>query len=287
MTNFARPLNLPDDILSPAGTGGRAPVLMYHRVGMAKGDWEARYCIAPARFRAHLAALSDAGYAALSLEQFARWRSGDERVPERSVLISFDDGFMGVYEHAAPALQEAGWPAVMFIVSALIGGHDEWSRAEHPHGATYPLLGWREIAAMRASGWAFGSHSRTHADLTTLDDAALADQLARSKTELEDGLGEPVDAMAYPYGRFDARVAQAARTAGYALGFSTRSGFNRRGEDAHALRRIDVFGTDTAAQLLRKVRLGTNDGSLGHLVGYYARQAGARLGLTSPDGGRQ
>jgi hypothetical protein len=75
----------------------------------------------------------------------------------------------------------------------------------------------------------------------------------------------------------DERVVAAARRAGYRAAFSTQPGFNRPGADPFRVRRIDVYGTDTPAMLLRKVRLGTNNGSLMNLARYYAGRARARL----------
>ena len=90
-------------------------------------------------------------------------------------------------------------------------------------------------------------------------------------------LGRPVDYLAYPYGHVDERVVRAARSAGYRAAFSTQPGFNRRDVDRHRIRRIDVFGTDTPAMLMRKVRLGTNDGTLSGFARYYLGRARARL----------
>ncbi len=83
----------------------------------------------------------------------------------------------------------------------------------------------------------------------------------------------------YPYGRYDERVRQAAIDAGYAAAFSVQPGFNRPGLDPYRIRRLDVYGTDTAAALARKMALGTNDGSVAHTARYAVGRAAARLGL--------
>ena len=251
---------------------------MYHRVGRAETSAERRYCVSPTRFRDHMHALRDAGYQAISLPAFVAWSRGESSLPERSLLLTFDDGFMGVHDDAAPLFESLGWPATMFLVSSLIGGTDTWGTNEaQRRRRSYPLLGWPEIHAMRQGGWSFGSHSRTHADLPTLPDEQLEDQLRGSKAELEAGLEQAVDALAYPYGRFDSRVAQAAAAAGYTMAFSTRSGFNQPRQDAFAIRRIEVAGTDTAGELLRKVQLGMNDVSMASLARYYATRLLQRL----------
>jgi peptidoglycan/xylan/chitin deacetylase (PgdA/CDA1 family) len=102
-----------------------------------------------------------------------------------------------------------------------------------------------------------------------LDDAELADQLAGSRNALSQLLGHEVDYIAYPFGHLDARVEAATRAAGYRAAFATQPGFNRRDVNRFRIRRLDVFGTDSPAKLLRKIRFGSNDGSLMNIVRYY------------------
>ncbi|MDP2867648.1 polysaccharide deacetylase family protein [Methyloversatilis sp.] len=258
-------------------TAERIPVLMYHRVGDTSNAWEARYGIRPEDFRAHMQALADVGYRAVTIDDMVKWLEGDLTLPEGAFLLTFDDGFKGVMDHAMPVLQQLGWPATVFLVSDLIGSRDEWTRTSNPSGQTHPLLDADDIRTMSAAGFSFHSHTRSHASLPTLDDDALADQLAGSRRALQNLLGHDVDYIAYPFGHLDERVEVATRAAGYRVAFSTQPGFNRNDVNRLRIRRLDVFGTDTPAMLLRKVRLGSNDGTLGNAVRYYFRQITRRL----------
>lgn len=255
----------------------RVPVLMYHRVSEAINNWEARYAISPENFSAHMRALANKGYQAVSIDMLAGWLEGGPALPENACLITFDDGFRDVREHALPVLEQLGWPFTVFLVSDLIGGRDEWTRSFNPAGVTYPLLDANEILDMQGRGASFHSHTRSHASLPGLDDAKLADQLAGSRQALAEQLGHEVRYLAYPFGHLDERVENAARQAGYHAAFSTQPGFNRADVNPFRIRRIDVFGTDTPAMLLRKIHLGCNDGSLGHTVRYYLNQLKTRL----------
>ena len=257
---------------------GRAAVLMYHRVGTATNDWERKYSVAPAQFAAQMRLLHAKGYRACGIDEFVRWLAGRGQLPPGAFVLTFDDGFLGVHEHAAPVLTQLGWPATVFLVSQLVGQRDVWTEAENP-GLTQPLLGRHHIEQMACSGFSFHSHTRHHADLPTLSDERLVDELAGSRADLEDLLGQPVPYLAYPYGRYDDRVRNAAMSAGYAAAFSVQPGFNRPGLDPYRVRRLDVWGTDTPAMLLRKMNLGTNDGTLANTVRYAAGRAAARLGL--------
>jgi peptidoglycan/xylan/chitin deacetylase (PgdA/CDA1 family) len=255
----------------------RVPVLMYHRLGEARNDWEARYAISPANFAAHMRALAAKGYRAVGIDALVDWLEGGSPLPDNALLVTFDDGFRGVREHALPVLEALRWPFTVFLVSDLIGGEDVWTRDANPAGVTYPLLDADEIRDMQRRGVSFHSHTRAHASLPTLDDTALADQLAGSRAALAGLLGHEVPYIAYPFGHLDERVEAATRAAGYRAAFSTQSGFNRRDVNRFRIRRLDIYGTDTPAMLLRKVRLGCNDGSLAHAARYYFDRVKNRL----------
>jgi len=259
----------------------RVTVLMYHRIGKAHNAWEHKYCVSPERFAAQMRSLANQGMEAVSIDDFVAWIGRNKELPHNSFLITFDDGFLGVYEYALPVLKDLTWPATVFLVSGFISGRDEWCKAENPSGQLYPLLGLRQIETMAKSGFSFHSHTRHHRRLPTLTDAELTDQLAGSRQELADALGTPIDYLAYPYGLYDARVVEATRAAGYLAAFSVQPGFNRFDVDPYRIRRLDIFGTDTPSMLLRKVKLGDNDGSLRHAAGYYLGRLSSRIqGLT-------
>ena len=251
----------------------RIPVLMYHRVGEVRSPAEARYCVAPARFAAHMKLLARRGHRAVDIDDFVGWLGGGPPLAQGAFVLTFDDGFRGVREHALPVLQQLGWPFTVFLVSDLLGGVDAWNAHAEPGVMTYPLLAPEEVLAMQGHGCSFQSHTRTHESLPGLDDDALGQQLQGSRRDLSRLLGRHVEHLAYPYGRVDARVESAARAAGYRAAFSVESGFNRRDVNPFRIRRLDVFGTDTPTALLRKMRFGSNEGSLWGALRYYGARA--------------
>ncbi len=264
---------------SPEQDTARIPVLMYHRVGVPHAADDHNYCVTPARFEAHLRALSDCGYEPVHIETFAAWlRGASVSLPPRPCVLTFDDGFADLHRYAWPLLRELNWPAAVFLVAGLIGGHDRWMQLPGRKRPHTPLLDAGQISEMVAGGISFHSHSSTHQDLVTLPDGALNEEIAGSRRQLCELLGQPVEFFAYPYGHHDERVVAAVKAAGYGAAFSVLSGFNRRDVDRYRIRRLDVFGTDTPRQLLRKIRLGTNDGSLTAAGRYYWRQLLPRLG---------
>jgi peptidoglycan/xylan/chitin deacetylase (PgdA/CDA1 family) len=255
----------------------RVPVLMYHRVGEARDARESRYAIDPAGFASHMQALAAHGYRAVHIDAFVEWLEGGADLPEGAFLLTFDDGFLGVHDHAWQVLKALDWPFTVFLVSDRIGGGDEWIKRDDPSASSHPLLDVEHIRAMQAEGVSFQSHTRSHRSLTGLDDGDLRDELEGSRQALAAVLGRDVEYLAYPFGHADARVEAAARAAGYRVAFCTQAGFNRRDGNPFQIRRLDIFGTDSPATLLRKIRLGTSDGSLANAARYYVSRAKARL----------
>ena len=252
------------------------PVLMYHRVDLHSHD-DDMLCVSPQQFESHLDWLAMNDYQPCSVADFEAWFANGKALPRRSVLITFDDGYACLHEHALAALAARGWPATVFLVSGLIGRDDDWRPTTAGHAKRLPLLAQAQVVEMARHGFDFHSHSHTHADLPTLADDALRTQLRSSREDLQDLLGSAVSYFAYPYGRFDARVQRAVEAAGYRLAFSVRSGFNRAGVDRMALRRLDITRQDGRARFGRKVSLGTNDGSLLARARYLAGRVRARL----------
>ncbi|MGA7180851.1 MAG: polysaccharide deacetylase family protein [Thiobacillaceae bacterium] len=259
----------------------RVVTLMYHRIGEARNAWEGKYCVSPGLFAAHMRTLSNRGMNAVGINDFVAWLDGKRELPEGSFLITFDDGFRGVRDHALPVLEEYQWPATVFLVSDLIGKQDEWTRSSNPDGVTYPLLDAEEILDMTTRGISFHSHTRTHPSLPTLDDAVLNEELVGSRAALQTLLGRDVEFLAYPFGHSDDRVEAVTQAAGYRAAFSTQPGYNRRNVNRFRLRRIDVFGTDTPSALLRKIRFGSNDGSVSHAARYYLSRLNSRFSEAS------
>ncbi|AFL75875.1 polysaccharide deacetylase family protein [Thiocystis violascens] len=247
----------------------RVPVLMYHRVGEPGSDWETRFAIPTCRFAAHMHALKQAGYQAISIDTLVEWLEGAPKLPAGAFLLTFDDGYRDVREHALPILERMNWPYTVFLVSKLIGGQDGWTLESNPSGGLHPLLNADEIRDMQQRGGSFHSHTRNHARLPSLHDAELTDQLASSRQDLRELLGRDVDYLAYPFGQVDDRVEAAAKAAGYRAAFSTQPGFNRTDVNRFRIRRLEVYGTDSPAMLLRKIHLGCNDGTLTYMIRYY------------------
>jgi peptidoglycan/xylan/chitin deacetylase (PgdA/CDA1 family) len=255
----------------------RVLVLMYHQVDAPLCEEERRFCTAPADFAAQMHWLADAGYRAVGLDAVVDHVAGNASLPQNCVHVTFDDGFVGVLEHALPVLQRHAMPATLFALPRRAGLTNDWM---HSRGSPRrALLSPSQLRVLVDEGLTIGSHTSTHARLTEIDADTARNEIAASKSELESMLGREVRHFAYPYGLYDDAVRAMVPQAGYASACSTRSGFNRQGEDRFLLRRIDVAGTDRLWQFRQKLRHGTNDSSLWQPLRYYAGRIAARLGL--------
>lgn len=246
----------------------RIPILMYHRIGDPDHARDI-YCIHPDRFSAQMRALARVGYRAVSIEDFDAWRRGLRSLPEDAFVLTFDDGFTGVHDFAAPILKELEWPATVFVVAGKLGSQSDWEVTTREPMPPHRLMDAIQLRKLSAQGFSLHSHSLLHHDLTTLDMSTLEQDLRDSRILIADITGHEPEYLAYPYGRHNEAVRNAVQRVGFAMAFSVESGFNRAGENAYQVRRLDVFGTDTPSMLLRKIRLGTNDGSLVYMMRYY------------------
>jgi peptidoglycan/xylan/chitin deacetylase (PgdA/CDA1 family) len=254
----------------------RAVILMYHLVDTPRSTMERRFCTTPADFARQMDYLAESGHAVISLDALCDSMAGGTPMPEKPALVTFDDGFACVLEHAAPILQRHGFPATMFALSDRLGGVNDWMSCRgFPER---PLLSVAGLRALQDAGFTIGSHTRTHPRLTDLGAADAEDEIAASRIRLQDAMGCAVDHFAYPFGAFDTTVRDIAARAGYRSACSTRSGFNRVGEDPFLLRRIDVHGSDRLWQFKQKLTFGTNDASLTYPLRYAARRVIDRFG---------
>jgi len=215
----------------------RLPILMYHKIDRLPpppGARHPRNYVLPEQFEAQLVALRRWGYQTISFGDWLAYRRGAGALPRRPIILTFDDGYRSTYEIAWPLLQRHGSTATVFLVSDLIGKTNAWDADEIQE----PLLGPAEIAEMRAGHIEFGSHTKTHAALTTLPLPRAQAELRDSRTALERLVGDPVRVLCYPYGKHNPAVRTLAREAGYEAAVIARRRLNSAATDPLRLARL-------------------------------------------------
>ncbi len=180
----------------------RVPILTYHAV--LEAERSTPLAVSPAQFRAHMQALAGAGYRSVPLAQLAaNLREGRlAALPERAVVITFDDGYRSVLA-AAPILREFGFSATFF----LLCGAEHLGRWQPP----WPLLTWEEAGALAEAGHELGAHTLTHPALPLLAPAAAEHELAEAQRVIASRTGQQARALAYPFGARSAAVEALAR----------------------------------------------------------------------------
>lgn len=195
-----------------SGTLGRTvPVLMYHSVNEVPPASTWTLSVRPSAFDAQLRHLRQQGFTGLTFGELCRRRRTGCALPERPIVLTFDDGYADFLAEAVPVLAEHGFPATVFVTTG-------WLHDAGRHAAGTPLdrmLSWAQLATLAAVGIEIGAHSHSHPQLDQLCGPRLRAELGDSRRMLEDRLGAPVPSLAYPYGYSTKRVRDVARDVGY------------------------------------------------------------------------
>jgi peptidoglycan/xylan/chitin deacetylase (PgdA/CDA1 family) len=202
------------------------PMLMYHVVGdVPQGAAFPDLYVKPSDFIAQMNYLSRHGYHAVTMQQVYDFWQGKGSLPDKPVVITFDDGFTTDYTLVAPLLKTVDWPATLFLI---VGRH----KPRMPH---------RQVQAMIDSGWELGSHTITHEELPSLSAKGMRKDIAGSRKLLRKEYHVPVNFFCYPSGKFNAQAEAEVQRAGYLLATTTVSGLARPSEP-YTLRRVRVLG---------------------------------------------
>lgn len=225
-------------------------ILMYHKIDeLPTGVRHPGNYVHPAQFEQQLDALVAWGYRTIGFEQWIRDRDSRSAptLPDKPLIITFDDGYTCFDTRAWPALRARGLDATVFLVSGQIGGTNAWESDE----VALPLLDAKRILALQNEGVHFGSHSVTHRALAHIPVPEARDELTRSRTQLRELLGRDVDVFAYPFSNQNGVVRHLAREAGYRCAVRGKGRMNSPTTDAFGLRRIKVEPTTTVDSLER------------------------------------
>lgn len=202
---------------------GRSPdeaqlplVLCYHKVDRRLELGVTR--ISPRRFAKQIERFAASGYRALSLDEYAACVRGERAAAPNEFLITFDDAYRGLREHAFPVLAAHGFPATVFVITDYAGRLNRWDVAYG--GRRFAHLAWRDMRAWQAQGITFASHTVTHPRLTWLGDAEVARELGSSRAQLATALDSAPPVISYPFGAAGPREIALAHGAGYTMGFS-------------------------------------------------------------------
>lgn len=203
------------------------PIIMYHKID--DNASVSKLSVSPENFKRQMSFLKRHNYNVVRLEDLpALIRSG--KIPYKTIVITFDDGYENNYTDAYPVLKELGLPATIFIVPALIGSEG--------------FLTWDQVIEMSESGIiSIGSHSMTHAYLLDLPEQKLNIEIFDSKRAIESHIRKKVLGFSYPLGHFNDYIKKRVIDAGYRIAVSTNPGRGYPKNDLFAMKRLRISRT--------------------------------------------
>lgn len=198
------------------------PIIAYHRVN----DDHEIYSVSPTEFDGQMRYLAERGYTAVSLAELINAREGKGNLPDKPIVITFDDGYADNLLNALPILEKYRLKATVFIISSSVGQE------------TY--LTWDQIRELQARQTEIGSHTDSHAALSELELQGRESEVRTSKVVLEQQLGTPVEFLAYPFGKYDAAMPDILQQAGYRGACTGVTGLNFIATNQYLLKRVNV-----------------------------------------------
>lgn len=198
------------------------PILTYHGLVREDAAQNGLYALLEKQFEEQMAYLSEKNFRAVPLKAISDWLSG-ETLPEKSVVLTFDDGLESDFSIALPILKRHGFTATFFVNPAMLDtkGH----------------LTSSELQQLSGEGMEIGSHGLDHVFLTRLNEEGLRHQMTESKKRLEEILKKEISFFSIPRGRYNRRTLEAIKQSGYRAACTSDIGENCRDADPFRLKR--------------------------------------------------
>jgi peptidoglycan/xylan/chitin deacetylase (PgdA/CDA1 family) len=201
------------------------PVLMYHSIN--EGAENSRLIVSRDTFEKQMHFLTKYNYGVLTMDEYTDLLKTGKKPARRSVVITFDDGYLDNYVNAYPVLKKYNIPAIIFVVVNWIGKESMMDLRQVRQLSDDPLI---EI----------GSHGMSHCPLDEVDEAKAVREIKQSKLELESKLNTAVNYLCYPCGVFSPFIKKVAKSAGYKAALATHPDARTALDDAFAIRRIRI-----------------------------------------------
>ncbi|MCX5693440.1 MAG: polysaccharide deacetylase family protein [Candidatus Omnitrophica bacterium] len=203
------------------------PIIMYHKIDGNSAT--SRLSVSPESFKAQMRFLKNQHYNVVKLEDLAEMVR-ENRLPSKTIAITFDDGYEDNYLYAYPVLKELGLSATIFIIPAMVGSDG--------------YLTWDQVVDMSESGIVtIGNHSLSHSWLTSLAVQKLDSEIVDSKRSIESHIRKDVNTFSYPLGGFNKDVRERVIEAGYKIAVATNPGKRYPKHDLFAMKRLRISST--------------------------------------------
>lgn len=233
--------------ISDRARGAKIPIIMYHDITATKDvDWD----VTPEDLEKHFQALQEGGYTPITMDRMVNHLRTGSQLPEKPVLLTFDDNYVGQYKYAFPLLKKYNYPAVWSVHTRFVGT-----------GGQKPKATWDQLREMQKSGLVtVASHTVNHLNLKDLSEKEIEKEVTESKKVLEQELGISIDYFTYPEGDFTDRARDKIKKAGYkaALAMSLDPRQERSANESEDLLVIMRFGQSRFSEAIEQASGGTS-----------------------------
>lgn len=222
----------------------RIPVLCYHRFD----DRHEKLSVPEKKFRRQMQYLKDNNYNVIPLSWLIEFLEGKRALPEKSVVITIDDGYESTYDTALPVLQDFHFPATVFLYTDFLNASD--------------ALKWTQIKEMHRSGLVeFQPHSSSHPNLTKKQpreseaeySQRINEEIRRPAEKIQHNLNNVMHTYAYPFGDSNDLVIDKLQTQSYKLGMTVQPGSISAASYPYMLRRTMIFGDFSDQDFIRSL----------------------------------
>ena len=210
------------------------PILTYHSIE----DSGSVISVSPLQFEKQIRFLKKSGYKSLPIGEIVKFIKNEVVLPNKAIVITFDDGYRNNFTHAFPIMDACGFTATIFLTTGHCGNSNNWPNQDASI-PSLPMLNWEEVAEMSRYGYEFGAHTRSHPRLVHLNGNRAAREILESKADIEANICKPVKFFSYPFGGFNDRVRDIVRSS-FNGAISNKLGKVNCQSDIYALERINA-----------------------------------------------
>lgn len=219
-------------------TETRVPILLYHSITNDACKGYRQWTVTPEMFRQQMQTLVEQGFTPFTVSSWLVHRRDPQTLPNRPVLITFDDGLGDFYRNALPILIEFNLKATLYLTTGFIGRQSRWLQ---PLGQGHrQMMTWSQTIETQAAGIEIGAHTVNHLELDSISEETAYNEITNSKKEIENTLGLAVRSFAYPHGYHSPRTRQFVIDAGYSSACAVKHASSHFNDDPYALSRIVI-----------------------------------------------
>ena len=215
------------------------PVLMYHRIipTSEAGNSISGLVVSPETFSAQLKALSDAGWHSITMATLADYMETDRTIPDKTFVITFDDGWYDGYVYAFPIMRKYGFVGTFYVITSRINSAD--------------FLSTQELQTLEAAGNDIGNHTVNHTSLATVSVSQATQEVEKASEQIAAAIGHRPVSLAYPMGGITTAAAfVVSETPDMKLAVTENSGNSETWFGRYAMPRVRVLPTTDPPRLL-------------------------------------